>query len=153
MRKSWTPCHTWRHTETPTECCWCCFVYQLAYYFFISILTPSEKSQLKSSAEEQPAHLGRRKMLPLCSSTASITMHHPGCPGRSLYTGLSMVSGYICPLQGVFVTLAVLLDVVQEFFHVHRIPLYCLPKNQRSERVWVVFITLEVFRSVWLFSW
>lgn len=73
------------------------------------------KSQLKS-AEELLAHLGRRKMLPLCSSTASIIMYHPGCPGRWLHTGLSIITGYIYPLRGVFVMLAVLLDVVQECF-------------------------------------
>jgi len=65
MRKSWTPYHTWKHTETPTDIIRCCFVYQLACDFFICMQTHSDKAQLKSSAEEQLARLGWRKALPV----------------------------------------------------------------------------------------
>lgn len=140
------------HWNTNRYHCWCCPVCQLAYYFFIHILTHSEQSYLISSAEEQVAHLGRTKTWLLCSYSASIIMCHPHCPGRWLHTGFSIISVCIYPLWGVSVTLAVLLDVVQEFFHTHRIPLCCFPKKQRRERAWVVFITLEVFHSMWLFS-
>lgn len=130
------------HWNTNIYHCWCCFVYHLAYYFFVCILTHSEKSQRKPLAEEQPAHLGRRNTSSLCSSTASIALHHPGCPGRWLHTGLCIISGYIYSLCSVFVALAVLLHVIQEFFHVHCIPLYCFPKNQRRGG-------FELYLSLW----
>lgn len=60
---------------------------------------------------------------------------------------------YICLLQAVLTTLAGLLDVVQELFYVHCIPPECFLKNQSRGRAGIVFITLKVFHTVWIFSY
>lgn len=128
--------------------CWCCCVHQLA---FICIWTRGE-------------NLGSNPPLQSISTTCvggRCYLCVPLLPALLCTTLLFQVGdctqdrvpGYICPLQGVLTTLAGLLDIVQELLGVHCIPPECFLKSQSRGRVWVVFIPLKVFHTVWLFRY
>lgn len=145
MRKPWNPYHPWRSTETVLVL----LCAPVGFYLHLDTWWKSRSNP--PLGRISTTWVGGRCYLcvPLLPALLGTTLvfqvgdctwdRVPGC--------------YICLLQAVLTTLAGLLEVVQELFYVHCIPPECFLKNQSRGRDGIVFITLKVFHTVWIFSY